>query len=92
MLAPVVARAKALAATAGSALKELSRIRGESARHRPHPPSDGLVLDVGGGQSAHPRANVGLADGAITRDTGEAVGFTERLFPRLVTAGLRFEF
>ena len=38
------------------------------------------------------RVNVGLADGAITRDTGEAVGFTERLFPRLVTAGLRFEF
>ncbi len=38
------------------------------------------------------RVNLGLADGAIARDTGEALGFTERLFPRLVTAGLRFEF
>ena len=38
------------------------------------------------------RVNVGLADGVIMRDTGEALGFTERLFPRLVTAGVRFEF
>jgi TonB-dependent receptor-like protein len=37
------------------------------------------------------RVNVGLADGAITRDTSEARGFTERLFPRLVTAGVRLE-
>jgi hypothetical protein len=37
------------------------------------------------------RRNLGLADGVIS-DTGEAVGFTERLFPRLVSAGLRFEF
>jgi hypothetical protein len=38
------------------------------------------------------RVNVGLADGVIMRDTGEALGFTERLFPRLLTAGVRFEF
>jgi hypothetical protein len=38
------------------------------------------------------RSNLGLADGAIRRDTGEAVGFTERLYPRLLTAGVRFEF
>jgi TonB-dependent receptor-like protein len=38
------------------------------------------------------RVNLGPADGAIARDTGEARGFTERLFPRLGTAGLRFEF
>ena len=38
------------------------------------------------------RVNLGPADGVIARDTGEAVGFTERLFPRLLTAGLRFEF
>jgi hypothetical protein len=38
------------------------------------------------------RTNVGLADGAIIRDTGEAVGFTERLYPRLATAGVRCEF
>lgn len=36
--------------------------------------------------------NIGLADGAVRRDTGEAIGFTERLFPRLMTAGIRFEF
>ncbi len=38
------------------------------------------------------RVNLGPADGAIMRDTGAAVGFTERLFPRLLTAGLRLEF
>jgi hypothetical protein len=38
------------------------------------------------------RVNLGPADGAILRDTGAAVGFTERLLPRLLTAGLRFEF
>ena len=38
------------------------------------------------------RANVGLADGVIMRDSGEALGFTERLFPRLVTGGVRFDF
>jgi hypothetical protein len=37
------------------------------------------------------RRNLGLTDGAIS-ETGEAVGFTEHLFPRLVSAGLRFEF
>jgi len=38
------------------------------------------------------RANRGPTDGAIEPETGEAVGFTERLFPRLLTAGLRFTF
>jgi len=38
------------------------------------------------------RVNVGVADGVITRDTGEALGYTERLYPRLLTAGVRFEF
>jgi hypothetical protein len=38
------------------------------------------------------RRNLGLADGAIRLDTGEAVGFTEHLFPRLLTAGIRVEF
>jgi hypothetical protein len=36
--------------------------------------------------------NAGLAEGSIVSGTGEAVGFTERLFPRLVTAGLRIGF
>ena len=38
------------------------------------------------------RTNLGAATGVVRRDTGEAVGFTERLFPRLLTAGLRVEF
>jgi hypothetical protein len=45
------------------------------------------------------RANAGLtrapggpAEAPPPRGTGEAVGFTERLYPRLLTAGLRFEF
>jgi hypothetical protein len=37
------------------------------------------------------RANLGPADGTILHDSGAAVGFTERLLPRLLTAGLRFE-
>jgi hypothetical protein len=38
------------------------------------------------------RVNIGIADDVIIRDTGEAPGVTERLFPRLLTAGVRFEF
>ena len=38
------------------------------------------------------RANVGTARGVIRPVTGQAVGFTERLYPRLMTAGLRVEF
>jgi hypothetical protein len=37
------------------------------------------------------RTNLGPAPGVI-RDNGEAVGFTERLLPRFVTAGLRIAF
>jgi uncharacterized protein YbaR (Trm112 family) len=90
MLAPVVARAKALAATAGSALKELSRIPGESARHQPHPPSDGLVLDVGGGQSAHPRANV-VVDKYVVDDF-ERAGPLELTKPLIVADGHQLPF
>ena len=90
MLAPVVARAKALVATAGSALKELSRIPGESARHRPHPPSDGLVLDVGGGQSAHPRANV-VVDKYVVDDF-ERAGPLSLTKPLIVADGHRLPF
>jgi hypothetical protein len=38
------------------------------------------------------RVNVGVGDGVIMRASGEALGGTERLFPRLLTAGVRFEF
>ena len=35
------------------------------------------------------RANVGLSDGVDRSRTGAATGFTERLFPRIVTGGVR---
>jgi hypothetical protein len=38
------------------------------------------------------RPNVGLADGFIRPETGQAAGFVERLYPRLFTAGLRVDF
>ncbi len=38
------------------------------------------------------RANYGVTTGAIVPGTGQAIGFTERLFPRLVTAGVRLAF
>jgi TonB dependent receptor/Carboxypeptidase regulatory-like domain len=34
------------------------------------------------------RVNVGLADGAIRRSTGEAIGFTDTLLPRRASAGI----
>ncbi|MEX2031849.1 MAG: methyltransferase domain-containing protein [Dehalococcoidia bacterium] len=43
-----------------AAVSELAEIRREAVKHRPKPPRDGLVLDVGGGQSPHPRADVTL--------------------------------
>jgi hypothetical protein len=49
---------RTIAASGAGAVRELARIPGENARHRPAPPVDGLVLDVGGGQSPHPRADV----------------------------------
>jgi outer membrane cobalamin receptor len=36
--------------------------------------------------------NRGPADGYISPDTGEAIGFSEALFPRIATAGARIEF
>ena len=38
------------------------------------------------------RTNVGLANGFIRPETGEAIGFTKTLLPRLPTAGLTVEF
>ena len=38
------------------------------------------------------RTNVGVGYGTVNRVTGEAVGFTNRLFPRRASAGVLFEF
>ena len=40
------------------ALRELARGRTEARLHEPRPPTAGLVLEVGSGQSPHPRADV----------------------------------
>jgi len=55
-----IERMRTIAASGVGALRELLRIASENARHRPTPPLDGLVLDGGGGQSPHPRADVGV--------------------------------
>jgi uncharacterized protein YbaR (Trm112 family) len=41
-----------------TALREVARVRKEAQLHVPRPPDTGLVLEVGSGQSPHPRANV----------------------------------
>lgn len=41
-----------------SAFREVARVRREAALHVPRPPDTGLVLEVGSGQSPHPRADV----------------------------------
>jgi hypothetical protein len=38
------------------------------------------------------RRNAGPAQGTVVAGTGQAIGFTERRFPRLVTAGVRLGF
>jgi uncharacterized protein YbaR (Trm112 family) len=51
-------RTAASAAGLASVVREIACLHRERARHRPRPPRQGLVLEVGGGQSPHPRANV----------------------------------
>jgi uncharacterized protein YbaR (Trm112 family) len=41
-----------------NALRDVARARKESRKHEPRPPVEGLVLEVGSGQAAHPRADV----------------------------------
>jgi hypothetical protein len=95
----LAARLKALGATATAAARELRRIPRENARHEPHPPSEGLILDVGGGQSPHPKANVvvdkyvvddferagplGLTKPLIVAD-GHALPFADRTFAYVI--------
>jgi Methyltransferase domain len=50
-----------------TALREIARGRKEAARHVPHPPKSGLVLEVGSGQAPHPRADV-LVDKYVADD------------------------
>lgn len=50
-----------------TALREVARGRKEAQRHVPCPPATGLVLEVGSGQSPHPRADV-LVDKYVADD------------------------
>jgi uncharacterized protein YbaR (Trm112 family) len=47
-----------LLGSAATLARELLAIPTEARRHRPQPPPGGLVLDIGAGQSPHPRADV----------------------------------
>jgi SAM-dependent methyltransferase len=50
-----------------TALREVARGRKEARRHVPQPPESGLVLEVGSGQSPHPRSDV-LVDKYVADD------------------------
>jgi uncharacterized protein YbaR (Trm112 family) len=70
-------RTKRLAAVAGSGVGLVSELAGvlrEARLHRPAPPAEGLVLEVGGGQAPFPRADV-VVDKYVVDDferSGEA--------------------
>jgi SAM-dependent methyltransferase len=51
-------RLRPLIGTASELGRELRALPAEARRHRPRPPASGLVLDIGAGQSPHPRADV----------------------------------
>jgi SAM-dependent methyltransferase len=51
-------RLRSLLGSAAILARELRAVPAEARRHRPQPPSTGLVLDIGAGQSPHPRADV----------------------------------
>jgi uncharacterized protein YbaR (Trm112 family) len=51
-------RLQTIARELGSVLRELNQARREAVNHAPRPPAEGLVLEVGAGQSPHPRVDV----------------------------------
>jgi uncharacterized protein YbaR (Trm112 family) len=58
---------RALTALSGDLISNLRAFRRVAGRHTPHPPQSGLVLDVGSGQAAHPRADL-VVDKYVTDD------------------------
>jgi hypothetical protein len=83
-------RMRTIAASGVAAARELARVPSENARHRPAPPIDGLVLDVGGGQSPHPRADV-VVDKYVVDDF-ERAGSLNVSKPLVVADGHRLPF
>ena len=81
---------RTIAASGAGAVRELARVPAENARHRPAPPHDGLVLDVGGGQSPHPRADV-VVDKYVVDDF-ERAGSLDLSKPLVVADGHRLPF
>ncbi len=81
---------RATAETVAGALRELRRVRSENARHEPRPPGTGLVLDVGGGQSPHPRADA-VVDKYVVDDF-ERAGPLVLAKPLIVADGHRLPF
>jgi SAM-dependent methyltransferase len=86
----VLARLRTSSGDLGAAVSELARIPAENARHKPKPPAEGLVLDVGGGQAAHPRADV-VVDKYVVDDF-ERAGALELTKPLVVADGHRLPF
>jgi uncharacterized protein YbaR (Trm112 family)/SAM-dependent methyltransferase len=86
----LTARFRTIGADAQSALRELARIPNENALHRPDPPAEGLVLDVGGGQSPHPRSDV-VVDKYVVDDF-ERTGALGLAKPLVVADGHRLPF
>jgi uncharacterized protein YbaR (Trm112 family) len=87
---PYLERFRELGATGALALRELARVPGQNASHRPRPPAEGFVLDVGGGQSAHPRADV-VVDKYVVDDF-ERTGALDLSKPLIVADGHRLPF
>jgi uncharacterized protein YbaR (Trm112 family) len=55
---PVTDQARTLAGLTRECGRSLLSLRRNTVRHSPAPPDSGLVLDVGSGQAAHPRADL----------------------------------
>jgi uncharacterized protein YbaR (Trm112 family) len=55
---PVQDQARTVYRLARESAASLRALRRNTVKHRPAPPASGLVLDVGAGQEAHPRADV----------------------------------
>jgi uncharacterized protein YbaR (Trm112 family) len=73
-------QARTLAGLARDTTASLLALRRNNVIHRPAPPAAGLVLDVGSGQAAHPRADV-IVDKYVADDfeRGESLDLTKPL-------------
>lgn len=89
---PARSRVRPLARTAALVARELRAARDQARLHSPAPPTTGLVLDVGGGDRPHPRADV-VVDKFVADDFERAGGRELSLTrPLVVASGERLPF